>query len=104
MCSLQILLALCFEVSQAELDAKKAKKTKLPDMGLSRAGQVGKGGTIGVSNGALLTQHVLKQQVRRTELYMCSYVDTLLQAQPQQVNDSIYGVCCHMGKKLIWTY
>lgn len=47
---------------KAELDAKKAKNKKQPDMGLSRPGQTGKGGTIGASSGALLTQHVLKQQ------------------------------------------
>lgn len=85
-------LPLCFEAPQAELDAKKAKKTKLPDLGLSRAGQVGKGGTIGVSNGALLTQHVLKQQVRHvaTHVQLCPshlLVKKLLQAQSLQDSD-----------------
>ena len=73
-------ITLCFEAPQAELDAKKAKKTKLPDMGLSRAGQVGKGGTIGVSNGALLTQHVLKQQVR----HVAAHVQLCLSHLPRE--------------------
>ena len=44
------------------MDKQKALKTKRPDEGLSRPGQLGKGGTIGATGGSLLTQHVLKQQ------------------------------------------
>lgn len=65
---------------QAELDAKKAKKTKLPDMGLSRPGQVGKGGTIGASNSSLLTQHILKQQVRAATMHItftCGFLHSM---------------------------
>lgn len=49
---------------QAELDKQKAMKTKRPDPGASRPGQLGVGGRVGASGGSLLTQHVLRQQVR----------------------------------------
>ncbi len=48
-------------------------KTKRPDPGASRPGQLGVGGRVGASGGSLLTQHVLRQQVRP-----CPSADTLL--------------------------
>lgn len=49
---------------QLELDRLKAAKTKRPDPGASRPGQLGTGGRVGATGGSLLTQHILKQQVR----------------------------------------
>jgi hypothetical protein len=51
---------------QLELDRLKAAKTKRPDAGASRPGQLGVGGRVGATGGSLLTQHILKQQVRST--------------------------------------
>lgn len=42
-------------------------KTKRPDPGASRPGQLGTGGRIGATGGSLLTQHILKQQVGLTK-------------------------------------